>query len=916
MPPLTGLERIDLGGPWEFALADSPRGAPTLGWRAIQVPGCWEAQGLPRDAEGPAWYRRTVDVPAAWRGRRVLLRCLAASYQTTVWWNGRLAGRHEGMWDAFAVDVTPHVSWGAPNTIALRLLRPGRRLPLRETTVGFLPDVGIPFGGLWQPVSLAATGPCAFAGVAVHPTRRTLGVDALVSGPAGLPSARLVATLLTADGRPVASREVVARPASAGPRGPASVLVGDTPRQARYQARLDLAPDRIAPWEPETPNLYTLLLELRCEGEVSDRWVRRVGFRDIGVRGTRILLNGRPRYLRGVLHWGWYPDLIAPAPSPETVRQELRAIRALGFNMMKLCLFVPPETYLDVADEEGVLIWQELPMWQPRVTPAFRRRAAREFAALASQRSGHPSTVLYTLGCELNAEADAPLLRTLYRSVKRRDPGPLVRDNSGSGLCYGGLPFDFADFDDYHFYVDLPCYQELLDQFAASWRQPRPWLFGEFCDQDTFRDVRELLDQSGRPPWWLSPDPVENPPLRVRSLPVVRQPDALAGHGLQERADEVRAVSIQQAVDYRKHVIETTRACPRIGGYVVTGLRDVPITTPGLFDDRGRWKFPPESFRSFNADTVLVLRWDPARAWVHGGDRAVYHDRYNLWGGAPTRLHLVVAHHGSARGRARVRWTVRPSDGGPPIARGEAAVALAPGAVGEAADVAFTAPSVASPKRLLLDAELLHRGETLATNRWSFWVFPPLLARPPLPHQVVLEDEDGLFPDWQRAALGTSLRLSRPVTLASGWRDVWWRRAEEGERRLVCLAGERAPWPLHRGPFWREAIKLVEPHPAWGDFPHHGAAGFELYGLATDLAIALDERKNLGVSNARPLLRRLDARDFTLRDYLVELCVGRGRLLVTTLRFHGGLGDQPSGLARQVAGQYLLATLLRYLADA
>ena len=63
----------------------------------------------------------------------------------------------------------------------------------------------------------------------------------------------------------------------------------------------------------------------------------------------------------------------------------------------------------------------------------------------------------------------------------------------------------------------------------------------------------------------------------------------------------------------------------------------------------------------------------------------------------------------------------------------------------------------------------------------------------------------------------------------------------------------------------------------------------------------------------RSLLGRLDARVFTWADYLVELAVGSGTLIATTLRFMGGQGDQVVGLRDNVAGRFLMNAILSYL---
>ena len=82
----------------------------------------------------------------------------------------------------------------------------------------------------------------------------------------------------------------------------------------------------------------------------------------------------------------------------------------------------------------------------------------------------------------------------------------------------------------------------------------------------------------------------------------------------------------------------------------------------------------------------------------------------------------------------------------------------------------------------------------------------------------------------------------------------------------------------------------------------------QFYGMATDRA--LDTRD---LARHRPLLRRLDTRTMALHDYATEIAVGRGRMVITTLRLAGGLGDQPLDLQRNTAGTALLVRWLQWL---
>src|SRR5262249_34163661 len=152
----------------------------------------------------------------------------------------------------------------------------------------------------------------------------------------------------------------------------------------------------------------------------------------------------------------------------------------------------PPQYYFDIADELGLALWVELPMWLPQPSDFFRGQTPREYRRLVRLARNHPSALIYSLGCELNRAIGAEILRPLYALVKNESGGAPVRDNSGSGEAYGGLLDEHADFYDYHFYSELPFLRELLDYFSPRWRPQQPWLFGEFCDYDTFRDLRRF----------------------------------------------------------------------------------------------------------------------------------------------------------------------------------------------------------------------------------------------------------------------------------------------------------------------------------------------------------------------------------------------------------------------------------------
>jgi hypothetical protein len=925
-----------LSDTWNFRL-DHERD-----WRPILVPGCWEAVGVHKQYAGPAWYRTRFLVPPDWAGRRIWLRFSGVSYHCEISVNGRAAGEHTGLWDAFVVEITDVVAPGEEVELLVRVEKPAGlergpssaglagRFPLRETLAGFLPYVwGHVFGGIWQDVALVATGQAVFEDVCVRgaPDGRVV-VEAALSGPAAV-----TLTIFDPDEQVVFEAGDEGR--TAEDRGaqyddPRSSIL-DPRSSVRFEATL---PDP-RPWSPDRPALY----EARLRITDGDERTVRFGMRALDVDGTTPRLNGRPIYPRMALSWGWYPDALNSNPGPDRVRADFDRLKSLGYNGVKLCLWFPPQYYFDLADELGMLLWVELPMWLPNPTAFFRRQTPLEYERLVRQARNHPSVILYSLGCELNRAVGADILGPLFELVKSLGGDALVRDNSGSGEAYGGLLNEHAEYYDYHFYSDLPFYRGLIDEFSPRWRPEQPWLFGEFCDADTFRDLRRLYDEGRRTkdegpwwqsilrlsssvirPWWAINDSEVNPQGARWQYEVVHQESRLRASGFWDRGEELERISERQALIYRKYVLELVRAYREIGGYVITGERDSPISTPGMWDEQDRLKFDPAEFRAFNADLTLLAGWDRRRTWI-GGDRAARWDTFSYSAGALVRPHMIASHYGAAEGRARVAWQVA-FDGEAPFATGEAETSftLEPGDLREVGIAEWIAPEVAAPRRAMLRATL-QIGDARAENAWPLWFFPRDIWRGI--DGVALVDPTGRLRDLHQIApeievidhgstASSVVGRRSSVVIATAWTAEVAEFVARGGAAVLLQAGHGPPGPVPvvEVPFWREAVRIAEPHPAWGDFLY-ADVGMQFYGCATDRALdtaALHDP-------FAPILRRLDARSMRLGDYAIEIGWGRGRAIITTLRFEGGAGDQPLGIGRNTAAAYLLRCWVRYLKD-
>lgn len=366
----------------------------------------------------------------------------------------------------------------------------------------------------------------------------------------------------------------------------------------------------------------------------------------------------------------------------------------------------------------------------------------------------------------------------------------------------------------------------------------------------------------------------------------------------------------------RKLTLETVRKRRGVQGYVITGLADTPIATSGILDDDGEPKWSASEFRAFNDAAILCLDVGRSRIWQHGGDRPERLDTHNWWDGAAVRLHVILNHCAERPLRnCAFTWRVQNANGQMIAAGGEAVTRLLPASEPvELGVVEFIAPVFDQPQSLTLIAHVDSQSVT-CTNQWPLWMYP----------QSQLAREETAFYDPARllAQEWATVAHRRSADELADWRGPLITTACDGAVIEFLAAGGRVlllqmgdgPLPVKRAPFWRESIKLLTPHRLWQRFPNAGFADLQFWGLASDVSFDTPRLAAIlpSLRNLTPILRRLDARDFRISEYLFAATVGAGRLIGCSLRLEGGAGIQPTGLKRNVAGKFLLAALLGQL---
>jgi len=360
----------------------------------LQVPGDWNTQRPDLlYYEGTIWYQRRFD--AALRpDHRAFVQFGAAAQRATVWLNGKRLGAHEGGFTPFAFEVTGIVR-PRDNTIVVRVdnTRRAEALPALNTDWWN-------YGGLTRSVRLVET-PRVF----VRAARVQLDRN----------DASVVRGFVRLDGARAPTPVTIEIPEAKATH----TVTTDGHGNARFEFAATLEP-----WSPESPRLYDVVVRA-----ADDRVADRIGFRTIATRGTDILLNGKPIFLRGISLHEEALGRGGRATSRAQAEALLGLAKELGCNFVRLAHYPHGDEMTRAADRLGLLVWSEIPVyWTIAWSNVATLAAARAQLAEEIARDGNrASVVLWSVGNETPvSDARNAFLRTLVGDVRAADGTRLV----------------------------------------------------------------------------------------------------------------------------------------------------------------------------------------------------------------------------------------------------------------------------------------------------------------------------------------------------------------------------------------------------------------------------------------------------------------------------------------------------------
>jgi beta-glucuronidase len=376
----------DETGPVEYDFAKSP---------TLKVPGDWNTQRPDLFVyEGPVWYQRDFDYTPK-PGTKVFLHIGAANYKSWFWVNGKAICTHEGGFTAFDCDATAALHAGANFVVAaVEDQRQPDGVPTLETDWWN-------YGGLTRDVSLVETPERYIDDYDLHLDRAT---RSRVEGWVHVAGA--------AEGTPV------------------TVAIGElhasvtATTAADGRAAIALAVPGVSLWSPENPKLYNVFLKA---GE--DALVDPMGFRTVETRGTEILLNGKPVFLKGISIHAEAPYRTGRAYSQQDVDTLLGWAHELGCNFVRLAHYPHDQRMTRTADRMGILVWSEIPTyWAIQFdNPVVLAKAESQLTEAIRRDRDKASIILWSVANETpNTAARTKFLTTLVGDAHALDGSRLV----------------------------------------------------------------------------------------------------------------------------------------------------------------------------------------------------------------------------------------------------------------------------------------------------------------------------------------------------------------------------------------------------------------------------------------------------------------------------------------------------------
>ncbi len=865
---------VDLSGSWKVVLdhdlsldaqtcIDSPEACTltlpgSLDEAGIGLPTntCRSMQGLSRRRKyvGPAWYFKTVQIPPVVDITRVTILLERCHWESSLFINGSLIGTCNSLSTPHVFDVTGQFITGEIQVV----LRVNNAIDLKIGRRGHMVTD-------WTQTNW--NGIIGRMELQIHN-----GADVVLKSARILESRSAIRI----------SGEVTRYPSSGNVQvtvngehcGTVSVqrVGGD---RASFEAELSLA-RQLSGWNEWSPALHLVCVTTDDSGSCD---TVTTGGAWMSTDGRHLQLNKSRIYLRGTLECAIFPLTGHPPMNVGSWRELMKIVTSHGLNHIRFHSWCPPDAAFTAADEAGILLQPELPLWVTRNSFAadadVMQWASEEASRIYSAYNHHPSFGLFCLGNELVYRQEEPLVEALLRELKSRHAGRLVTAGAYSHpanpesqviiTCDSGQnhhnshPLRASSWWELtsRFDREQPCSVTNYDAAMAELEQPV--IAHEVGQWVVFPNVHNREDYSGI--------------LSAQNFDWIAE--MLEQRGMLEQAKDFTYASGKLAAALYKEEVEALLRTANVSGFQLLDLHDFPgqgTATIGVLDAFWRSKgfITSEEFRAFCRPDVPLAQLD----------------QYIFISGTQLTGQSKLAHYGPQRSNpVTLTAQLLKSDGSVICKQNCGTRRLSQSGLVDFENLNLSIPAGLPPCQLLLALSITDE----PANTWNIWVYPPSNSTVEL-HDILVTDS------W---SYGLANELRRGGT-------VWLRH--QNRQPANALEGQFSScfWsPVHfKGQAGTTGLLIDSGHPIFAHFPTESYSQWQWWDIVKhSRSMVINDLPQ----NFRPIVQTIDR--FTRNDKLavmLEAAVGKGRILITAIDFDTDIENRPA--SRQL--EYSVRTYL------
>ncbi len=387
--------------PWGFFLNQKPQQPEDLieydfdKAATMQIPSDWNTKDERLFFyEGTVWFKKSFNYNKK-AGKRAFLYFGAVNYESIVYLNGKRLGRHEGGFTPFNFDVTDVINNG-DNFVIIKVDNKRRKENVPTQIFDWWN-----YGGITRDVYLIET-----EDVFIQNYKFDLDKN----------NRNQIFYSITLNRNAAGAKVEVSIPELKVKQ----ILTSD--RSGNLSGSINAK--NLVLWSPENPKLYDV--ELKLGGTVLKD---QIGFRTIETQGKKILLNGKPIFLRGISIHEEKSDGGGRANSTDDAKRLLSWAKELGCNFVRLAHYPHNEFMVREAEREGILVWSEIPVywtidWE---NPSTLLNAQRQLTDMISRDQNRANVIIWSIANETpHGYAREQFLESLAKHARALDTTRLI----------------------------------------------------------------------------------------------------------------------------------------------------------------------------------------------------------------------------------------------------------------------------------------------------------------------------------------------------------------------------------------------------------------------------------------------------------------------------------------------------------